>query len=125
MKMAQIADGCEVAIERVVGCLVPILLDSCITQLKAQGPSRTCNESKEEEEAEESQHPPNTPRVFGGLILFPFHIKSKYLDFWRISLRILVRYKSRPYQSRCRAKKKQLRKKETTSMFTSDIQAFV
>ena len=27
------------------------LADSCITQLKAQGPSRTCNESKEEEEA--------------------------------------------------------------------------
>ena len=27
------------------------LIDSCITQLKAQGPSRTCNESKEEEEA--------------------------------------------------------------------------
>ena len=24
--------------------------DSCITQLKAQGPSRTCNESKTEEE---------------------------------------------------------------------------
>ena len=24
------------------------LTDSCITQLKAQGPSRTCNESKEE-----------------------------------------------------------------------------
>jgi len=24
-------------------------IDSCITQLKAQGPSRTCNESKEEE----------------------------------------------------------------------------
>jgi len=31
--------------------------DSCITQLKAQGPSRTCNESKEEEEEE---------GVFGG-----------------------------------------------------------
>ena len=28
------------------------LIDSCITQLKAQGPSRTCNESKEEEGAE-------------------------------------------------------------------------
>ena len=28
------------------------LIDSCITQLKAQGPSRTCNESKEEEEVE-------------------------------------------------------------------------
>ena len=26
------------------------LKDSCITQPKAQGPSRTCNESKEEEE---------------------------------------------------------------------------
>ena len=26
------------------------LIDSCITQLTAQGPSRTCNESKEEEE---------------------------------------------------------------------------
>ena len=26
------------------------LIDSCINQLKAQGPSRTCNESKEEEE---------------------------------------------------------------------------
>jgi len=25
------------------------LIDSCITQLKAQGPSRTCNESKEKE----------------------------------------------------------------------------
>ena len=26
------------------------LIDSCVTQRKAQGPSRTCNESKEEEE---------------------------------------------------------------------------
>ena len=26
------------------------LIDSCITQLKAQGPCRTCNASKEEEE---------------------------------------------------------------------------
>ena len=25
------------------------LIDSCITQRKAQGPSRTCNESKEQE----------------------------------------------------------------------------
>ena len=28
-----------------------MLIDSCIPQLKAQGPSRTCSESKEEEEA--------------------------------------------------------------------------
>ena len=27
-------------------------IDSCITQIKAQGTSRTCNESKEEEEEE-------------------------------------------------------------------------
>jgi len=27
------------------------LIDSCITQIKAQGPSRTCKESKQEEEA--------------------------------------------------------------------------
>ena len=30
-------------------------IDSCITQLKAQGPSRTCNDSKEEEEEEVSR----------------------------------------------------------------------
>ena len=42
--------------ERLLACLeqhLPVsdlrLIDSCITQLKAQGPSRTCNESKEEE----------------------------------------------------------------------------
>jgi len=29
-------------------------IDSCITQLKAEGPSRTCNKSKEEEEEEDS-----------------------------------------------------------------------
>ena len=28
------------------------LIDSCITHLDAQGPSRTCSESKEEEEVE-------------------------------------------------------------------------
>ena len=27
-----------------------MLIDSCVTQFKAQGPSRTCSESKEEEE---------------------------------------------------------------------------
>jgi len=31
----------------------PIKVHLCITQLKAQGPSRTCNESKEEEEEED------------------------------------------------------------------------
>ena len=29
------------------------LIDSCITQLKVQGPSRTCNESEEEEDLHE------------------------------------------------------------------------
>jgi len=32
------------------------LIDSCITQLKAQGPSRPCNERKEEEEGEAPAH---------------------------------------------------------------------
>jgi len=31
------------------------LIDSCTTQLKAQGPSRTCKERKEEEEEEEEE----------------------------------------------------------------------
>ena len=37
------------------------LIDSCITQLKAQRPSRTCNEFKEEEKKYGA--PPQTPRV--------------------------------------------------------------
>ena len=32
------------------------LIDACITQLKAQGPSRTFNESKEEEEGVGRRH---------------------------------------------------------------------
>ena len=34
------------------------LIDSCITQLKAQGPSGTCNEKKEEEEGSATAPPP-------------------------------------------------------------------
>ena len=37
----------SIAVLEVVDCRV---IDFCITQLKAQGPSRICNESKEEEE---------------------------------------------------------------------------
>ena len=36
-------------------------IDSCITQLKAQGPSRTCNESKEE--ALVQTHTASTPGI--------------------------------------------------------------
>ena len=39
------------------------LIDSCITQRKARGPSRTCNESKEEEE--KPRGPSVSPRVDG------------------------------------------------------------
>ena len=35
------------------------LIDACMTQLKAQGPSRTCNESKDEEE--EFRRPTSLP----------------------------------------------------------------
>ena len=40
------------------------LIDSCITQIKAQGPSRTCNESKEEEE--EATNTLSTSRASSG-----------------------------------------------------------
>ena len=41
-------------------------LDSCIIQRKAQGPSRTCNESKEEEEDEGEGSGLNTKAALGG-----------------------------------------------------------
>ena len=37
------------------------LIDSCITQLKAQGISRTCNESKDEEDGEEEEEEDHRP----------------------------------------------------------------
>jgi len=41
------------------------LIDFCITQLTAQGPSRTCNESKEEEEdlPTSPSSPPCSPQL--------------------------------------------------------------
>ena len=54
------------------------LMDSCITRLKAQGPSRTCNESKEEEEGE------RTALIWTRLTkLFTLHLSSplNYLKF--------------------------------------------
>ena len=47
-------------------------IDSCITQLKAQGPSRTCNESKEEEE--DTPHP--TQRTTKGFLEQPVSEQS-------------------------------------------------
>ena len=44
------------------------LIDSCITQLKAQGPARTCNESKPEEDSSV-----NRSRVTRGAALFGVH----------------------------------------------------
>ena len=52
-----------------VGQMYLRLIDSCITQLEAQGPSRTCNESKEEEgEEERSDHSRLQKVVFQMLI---------------------------------------------------------
>jgi len=45
-------------------------IDSCITQLKAQGPSSTCTESNEEEEEEEEEEL-GGQRVPGGCTLRP------------------------------------------------------
>ena len=46
------------------------LIDACITQRKAQGPYRTCNESKEQEEEEEEEEvsAQSHPRL-GGIYL--------------------------------------------------------
>ena len=38
------------------------LIDSCITQLKAQGPFRTCDESKAEEEEQDEEEHVESPR---------------------------------------------------------------
>jgi len=37
------------------------LIDSCVTQLKAPGPSRTCNECKEEDQRSQRPRPPARP----------------------------------------------------------------
>ena len=50
------------------------LIDSCVTQLEDQGPSRTCNESKEKEEVVEENlgvdaSDDDPPRVSSSLLL--------------------------------------------------------
>ena len=72
------------------------LIDFCITQLKAQGPSRTCNESKEEEQALASAS------VLGVAVLegccesrrcsrdtYPQSYITKYTSIRRLGLRVL------------------------------------
>jgi len=55
------------------------LTDFCITQLKAQGPSRTCNESKEEEEEACSER----ECTFSGAALMP---SKTFVLMWQRSL---------------------------------------
>jgi len=49
------------------------LIDSGITQLKAQGPSRTCNESTEEEEKEFGGMDPTATPMSAALSAGPSH----------------------------------------------------
>ena len=56
------------------------LLDSCITQLKAQGPSGTCNESKEEEK---KNGPRRACRRRGGLALISCKARNQMI-FWTL-----------------------------------------
>ena len=62
------------------------LIYSCITQLKAQGPSRTCNESKEEEEDEEGRNFNSTQRhPLGSTKVFQIEpVFTVDQDLWRI-----------------------------------------
>ena len=55
--------GFRVSVTEAGSCLG--LIDSCITQLKAQGLSRTCNESKKEEEASPAAPRAASACVFG------------------------------------------------------------
>ena len=56
------------------------LTDSCITQRKAQGPSRTCNESKEEEAAISPAAAARGGDAFNALILKMAQVKAR---IWR------------------------------------------
>ena len=60
------------------------LIDSCITQLKAQGPSRTCNESQEDEEKKKRPRARlrRLPRLVGFLI-------QGFFFFFLLSLQVL------------------------------------
>ena len=52
-------------------------IDSCITQLKAQGPSRTCNETKEEEESRSARLPQSSERgAYETVKALTFRLKS-------------------------------------------------
>ena len=77
------------------------LIDSCITQLKAQGPSRTCNESKEEEEKRRKVFywvgGDNTPTVWGVLgsgftkrhgLWFTVYAVCFIITVWRFGSRV-------------------------------------
>ena len=84
-----------------------VLIDSCITQLKAQGPSRTCNESKEEEEvcrpvSASASHRP------GGRCRAPWEFESPFPGSLASSavfgIRSLLRLGSSPMQRRKRCR---------------------
>ena len=50
------------------------LIDSCITQLEAQGPSRTCNDSKEEEEVATNEESPRGGVLFLMSDVYGYHV---------------------------------------------------
>ena len=60
------------------------LIDSCITQLKAHGPFKTCDESKEEEAAirfEKAATPKIQKLLSLVLYLVPLHLLSLWLEY--------------------------------------------
>ena len=62
------------------------LIDSCITQLKAQGPSRTCNQSKEEgsSETHAGAYGRHILRCLGGSL-----VPRSFLGTVRVRVRVL------------------------------------
>ena len=67
------------------------LIGSCITQLKAQGPSRTCNESKEEEEAVVVDRIGFRCREFGFMVRglrFTLRDLNVRAESWKVDIRL-------------------------------------
>jgi len=69
------------------------LIDSCITQLKAQGHSRTCNESKGEDDLSDMARRRRARARPGGVCTCPIDFTCTHLQFINFHLHTLIIYK--------------------------------
>ena len=79
------------------------LIDFCITQLKAQGPSRTCNESKEEEEEDIPEEASQTRMEWSDdpdMIRFPSRVYTTAFTCGKIEIRLPGKVNSKSHGTR-------------------------